>query len=231
MSFTRIPNSIIDSEKLNPYQFQLFTIIVRKTDGWCKTEDGISLSQFEKMVTFSKNTIIKTLRELEEMGIIEITLHYDTVKKQHSYSTYKISQGVVHEVNKGSSPDEQGVVHEVNKQKKAITKETNTVKEKNKKEKILDYIDDVQLPDLNVKAFCEWIEYKKYKYEKAGVTKVVNMLTKYSFQEQQQIVDNSIMNNYQGLFPLKKNNTKADSRKSFNDLVDEVMSKGVIYDC
>lgn len=29
----------------------------------------------------------------------------------------------------------------------------------------------------------------------------------------------------------KQNNTKTDSRKSFNDLVDEVMNKGVVYDC
>ena len=50
--YTRIPNGFIDSLQLNPYQFQLLCIIVRKTDGWCKIEDGISLSQFEKLVSF-----------------------------------------------------------------------------------------------------------------------------------------------------------------------------------
>ena len=57
-SFTRIPNNVIDESLLNPYQFQLFSIIVRKTDGWCKVEDGISLSQFEKLVSFKKNKIV-----------------------------------------------------------------------------------------------------------------------------------------------------------------------------
>ena len=40
VEFTRIPNNFIDDLKLNPYQFQILSIIVRKTDGWCKIEDG-----------------------------------------------------------------------------------------------------------------------------------------------------------------------------------------------
>ena len=127
MSYTRIPNEIIDNLRLNPYQFQIFSIIIRKTDGWCKVEDGISLSQFEKLVTFSKNTIIKTIKELQELNLIEVVVHFDSVKKIHSYNTYKVSQGVVHQMNKGSSPDEQGVVHQMNKQKKTITKETTSI--------------------------------------------------------------------------------------------------------
>lgn len=124
MSYTRIPNDFIDNLKLNPYQFQILSIIVRKTDGWCKVEDGISLSQFEKLVTFSKNTIIKTIKELQELSLIEVVSHFDSVKKTHSYNTYKVSQGVVQEINKGSAGDEQGVVQEMNKQKKTNTKET-----------------------------------------------------------------------------------------------------------
>ena len=70
VEFTRIPNNFIDDLKLNPYQFQILSIIVRKTDGWCKIEDGISLSQFEKLVTFKKPKIIQTLKELIEMDLI-----------------------------------------------------------------------------------------------------------------------------------------------------------------
>lgn len=126
MSFTRLPNKIIDESKLNPYQFQLFTIIVRKTDGWCKVEDGISLSQFEKLVAFKKNKIVNTLKELEEMGFIEKKKHYNEATKTYSYSTYRVSQGVVSENNKGSISEKQGVVSEKDIQKKANTKETKT---------------------------------------------------------------------------------------------------------
>lgn len=123
VEFTRIPNNFIDDLKLNPYQFQILSIIVRKTDGWCKIEDGISLSQFEKLVTFKKPKIIQTLKELEEMGLI-------SKKKQildnnsNSFNIYKISDRVVTENNKGSNSQLLGVVTEDYTQKKANTKET-----------------------------------------------------------------------------------------------------------
>jgi hypothetical protein len=126
MSFTRVPNKVIDELRLNPYQFQVLSIIVRKTDGWCKLEDGISLSQFEKLVTFSKPKIVSTIKELEEIKLITKIKNYDEATKRHSFTTYRMHQGVVNEVNKGSKPDLQGVVNEVNKQKKLTTKETNT---------------------------------------------------------------------------------------------------------
>lgn len=126
VEFTRIPNNFIDELKLNPYQFQLISIIVRKTDGWCKLEDGISLSQFEKLVTFKKPKIIQTLKELEEMGLI-------FKKKQildnnsNSFNIYKISDMVVTENNKGSNSQLLGVVTEDYTQKKANTKENTLV--------------------------------------------------------------------------------------------------------
>lgn len=125
VEFTRIPNNFIDDLKLNPYQFQILSIIVRKTDGWCKIEDGISLSQFEKLVTFKKPKIIQTLKELIEMDLI-------SKKKQildnnsNSFNMYKISDMVVTENNKGSNSQLLGVVTEDYTQKKANTKE-NTI--------------------------------------------------------------------------------------------------------
>lgn len=123
-NFTRVPNKIIDEAKLNPYQFQLFSIIVRKTDGWCKVEDGISLSQFEKLVTFKKPKIVSTLKELVQLGLIEKKINYNQETKLHSYSTYKISKRVVTENNNPSNSQLQGVVTEDYIQKKTNTKET-----------------------------------------------------------------------------------------------------------
>ena len=110
--FTRIPNNIIDNLKLNPYQFQILSIIIRKTDGWCKTEDGISLSQFEKLVIFSKPTIIKTINELIKLNLIE---KKKQVKKDggDSFNIYKISQKLINENSEGG-------VKEVYTQKKLI---------------------------------------------------------------------------------------------------------------
>jgi len=103
-------------------------------------------------------------------------------------------------------------------------------------ETLRNYIDDALLPDLNLQAFDEWIEYKKYDYKKIGITKIVNMLTKYSYQEQQKIIDRSIMNNYTGLVEPKtnRNTAKTNNRNNFNDLVDNYFSKpydGDMEDC
>ena len=134
MAFTRIPNKVIDDLKLNPYQFQIFSIIVRKTDGWCKTQDGISLSQFERIVTFGKMKIISTLKELEEMQLI---VKNSTFRKDggRSFNFYKVSPTLVSQVDRGSISGGQGLVSQVDRQKKTNTKETNTNIKKSKTKK------------------------------------------------------------------------------------------------
>lgn len=236
MSFTRIPNKIIDESKLNPYQFQLFSIIVRKTDGWCKVEDGISLSQFEKLVSFKKNKIVNTLKELEELGYIEKKKNYNEDLKTYSYSTYRVSQGVVSENNKGSISEKQGVVSEKDIQKKAITKETNTSNKNTKKETVINILQEKDLSFVNKKALNEWLEFKKFNYQLAGITKLVNMLSKYTFDIQQEIVDKSIMNNYQGLFePKNQNKTPIKQKRGTSrDLIEKALGVATeqnIVDC
>jgi len=132
-SFSRIPNDIIDNAKLNPYQFQVFSIIVRKTDGWCKTTDGISLSQFLKLVTFKKPKLISTLKELEKLGLIDI-VHTVSKSGGKSYNLYSVDSKIVSKYNdrvvtEGYHPSNSELpplVTEDYIQKKLITKETNT---------------------------------------------------------------------------------------------------------
>ncbi len=69
-------------------------------------------------------------------------------------------------------------------------------------------------PNINIDAFNEWIKYKKYKAIN-GVTKVLNFLSLYNQDVQQDIVDTSIMNNYAGLFE-----PKAQKRNKTNRNVD-----------
>ena len=62
-----------------------------------------------------------------------------------------------------------------------------------------------EYPKINIIAFNEWMDYKKYK-SIAPVTKTLNFLNEYDFNTQQLIVNTSIMNQYQGLFPPKQSN-------------------------
>ncbi len=61
---------------------------------------------------------------------------------------------------------------------------------------------------INLDAIVEWINYKNYK-SIAPVTKVLNLMSKYNHEQQQQTVDTSIMNEYKGLFEPQQQKTKS----------------------
>ena len=234
--FTRIPNNIIDNLKLNPYQFQILSIIIRKTDGWCKVEDGISLSQFEKLVTFTKKTIIKTINELIDLDLIDKKVNYDKKNKNYSYSIYKISQklinqnnvGVVEEIHKGSVRDTQGgSVRDTHTKETNNTKETNTnIKKYIKKDLIeLDEIQNHKYKDLILEFIEHRKELKKPMTQKAlelFISKINDFsLKRYNIKE---IIEKSILSGYMTIYEPKNNNTNnfltaSEKRKIQNDKV------------
>lgn len=85
----------------------------------------------------------------------------------------------------------------------------------------------VQVPNeyqnINQNAFNEWMSYKKYK-NKGAITKTLNMLNKYDFQTQQEMVDKSIMNEYKGLFEPKQSKQPMQSFKQ----QDEAYTRNVV---
>ena len=69
---------------------------------------------------------------------------------------------------------------------------------------------EIIIPDgINQPAWDEWIDYRKSKKKtvsQAAAKKQFKLLTNYAFEVQQQIIDQSIQNDYQGLFAPKGNN-------------------------
>jgi len=139
-----MPNSLWDLD-LNVYERAIITHIVRKTIGWGKTEDGISLSQFVKDLQISKSKIISTIKILESKNLIVV----ERVKKENnsnSFNRYSLpnnleevietlknniegsvsqTQGVVSDKHKGSVSQTQGVVSD-----KHIQLTSNTINTK-----------------------------------------------------------------------------------------------------
>ena len=221
--FTQLPNYLWDRDDLTAYDRIILIHIVRKTIGWGKTSDGISLSQFSNDLGISKNTAIKAIKSLIDKEII-------TQKKQKlsnggdGFNFYEISKNIiekvnesltkntdsgVHEMNRGSSRDEHGGVHEMNRgsSRDEHTKETKT-KETNTKEKRLRKEEKKQpflLPDfVNKNA---WEEFEQHRKEiKKPMTdlarkKATNLLKGLSSEQQQQTVDYSIAGRYPNLYP------------------------------
>ena len=96
-------------------------------------------------------------------------------------------------------------------------KEQNTInntqlKEKNKKEKtgqtekLLNYIETLEINSEKKEIFKEWVEYKKSKgqyKDTKSLDVLIKRFIKYSVEELRDIVENSIMNNYAGIFEPK----------------------------
>ena len=67
---------------------------------------------------------------------------------------------------------------------------------------------DLAIPDgINLDAWNEWVDYRKNEKKKtitkAAAKKQFKLLLGYTFEQQQEVIDNSIQNDYQGLFALK----------------------------
>ena len=96
--------------------------------------------------------------------------------------------------------------------KQVLTTSLRTPKENKQSLKIQIDTKLSEYNNINLEAFTEWMDYKKYKAIGA-ITKVLNFLSNYDYATQQQIVDTSIMNNYKGLFEPKKKTQQTQSFK------------------
>jgi phage replication O-like protein O len=79
---TQIPNTFIDESmaRLTHAQFKVLIAICRKTIGWHKHSDYISISQIMELANVSNKTVVNALVQLEGMG-------YITTKKSERTTT------------------------------------------------------------------------------------------------------------------------------------------------
>ena len=75
---------------------------------------------------------------------------------------------------------------------------------------------EIVIPDgINQSAWIEWVEFRKQSKKKitpAAAKKQFKLLSDYAFDLQQQIIDQSIQNDYQGLFAPKGNTNDQSNR-------------------
>ena len=74
-NYTRIVNRVIDElikARLLGAEFAVCLFIIRKTYGFNKTSDEISLSQFQNGTNLSRPTVVKALQNLQKKNIIKL---------------------------------------------------------------------------------------------------------------------------------------------------------------
>ena len=85
--------------------------------------------------------------------------------------------------------------------------------------------------DINIEAWNEWCEYRKATRKAVSsfaAKKQFKLLERYSMEDQQAIIDNSIANDYQGLFELKVSQKPAQTAMTL--LMDRSWADHIVTD-
>lgn len=91
-NYTRIENEILEKLtqiNLSGSALACALVLLRKTNGFNKEQDGISLSQFVKMINRSKPTVCKALKELQ---LVKICLLVKKGKSGKQYNVYAFNK-------------------------------------------------------------------------------------------------------------------------------------------
>lgn len=174
----QLPNSVIDEllADLTGAELKCYLYVLRKTKGWNKEEDAISVSQFMKVTGLSNRKVIDACERLVELGLLEQKIGSNKTKV-FSVKDYKTSSSeessLVKKVHSGSEESSLSVVKKVHTQNNNINNTTknnnnNTRTAKtNVKELLAEYGVTGQLAD-------EFIAHRKFR--KAPITKRVMTL-------------------------------------------------------
>lgn len=130
----QLPNSVIDEllADLTGAELKCYLYVLRKTKGWNKEEDAISVSQFIKVTGLSNRKVIDACKRLVELGLLEQKIGSNKIKV-FSVKDYKTSSSeessLVKKVHSSSEESSLSVVKKVHTQNNNInntTKNNNT---------------------------------------------------------------------------------------------------------
>jgi phage replication O-like protein O len=87
-TYTQTPNDLFDHwlPLLNEGELKVLLVIMRKTFGWHRTHDVISVSQLSKYTGMLEETVIKAAKSLQNKGVITREVSGPIGKQQTTYS-------------------------------------------------------------------------------------------------------------------------------------------------
>lgn len=244
--FTAVPNVIIDHswKVLTRSAYILIIIIARKTLGWHKQLDNISLSQFQNSSGLTRTTCVKALRELHDQGF---SIECKGGKNGKKYGLAPLAQieqileskGICVRSNSESKQNEDTQkdigddyldhtslmggplpVHGVDPQK--------TVKENYQNKNIYsesDFINHLNFPsNVDKEKFKQFMEMRKFKKKSLTYNGAVNLLERLaSFGDSaNESLSNAIIGNHDNVIPVKKMRVHSVKEKTSGNIIDSV---------
>ena len=223
MSYTKLKNDLLRSENLKANTKILLLVLIsyeNEVEGYSYP----SQSRLLKETGLSKTTLLKCLNELEEKRYIT------RVKEKGENNKYYISSSV--KVNADTSAKNDTTTSTKNSTLKETNK--NIKKEKEKKTDLDKIIETYTNNDLLVEALKDFIKMrkaiKKPLTDRAmkGILNRLNNLTSDDL-EKIEILDQSIMNSWQGVFPLKEKTPTAIGGQRNNNFNSSICNSGKNY--
>ena len=171
MKYTQFQNWILDDimPQCNPNEWKIICAVIRKTSGWGKTEDEISLSQFAQLTGIkSRPTLVKAIDAAIEHGFITRS------PSRNSYA-YTVSNGLetkpVQKLNQFRNYTDNGLVSKPKMVQKLNTQKTKDIKKEDTSpiEELMDYFlaeSNCRIPNGNLQD--KWLDPLVAIYTAAG---------------------------------------------------------------
>jgi phage replication O-like protein O len=210
-----IANEIMDELAqihLSGAEWQLLITVFRKTWGWHKKHDWISLTQFERATGLSRWGVCIAKKRLVNKNILIAA--EKSIRFNKNYDQWVVNK--TRPVNKsttGSQQNDNRVVNKTRHTKETITKETIT-KESNASLESFEQLKNPQFKEL----WDAWLEIRK-KIRAPNTHKALELtlkkLQKYPIETAKQMLEQSIERGWRGVFPVKRDHQAAPQTQDF----------------
>lgn len=176
--FVTVSIEIMHDKNLSPNQ----KFILAEIEQLSQLNKGCYASNqhFSDLIGINKSGVSKAIGKLEELGYISTEIKLGSRNRERIITLLGSSSG-----NRGSSSGNLG-------------SSSGQEAKGNKTINIQEYIKSNK--KINPEALQKWVDYKGSSYTKQGITLSANKLSIHTYKIQMDMVENSIMNGYKGLF-------------------------------
>lgn len=208
--YTGIANQILDAliaTQISGQELRIALLIIRKTYGFNKKEDAISLSQMTDATGMHKIRCSQVVRRLELMKILTVTENINGIGKKYRFNKdFETWATVTENINRYRKVKQTVNVLRKRPLMKTLTTKDNNTKDNNTKDKASLF----SIPEWTPKeTFFEYLEMRKRikrPLMEKSYPRFFSALLKLCAGKQslaEEIINQSILNSWQGIFPLK----------------------------
>lgn len=129
-NFFQCPNVLVDElmQSIGGAELKCYLVIIRKTTGWHKLDDRISISQFIEITGLSNRTVIDACAKLENIGLIDI-VRDDFGNKTFSLKGHSVASEKTSQCEKTSQPPVKKVHTPCEKSSQVASEKTSHTKD------------------------------------------------------------------------------------------------------